>query len=147
MAVQFLFLDLLLLCVYLAKVMYKHSVLTASSQSPYPTLRRSHRSPLTTHATPSPLLQEYYELLFRTYGPQKWWPARTRFEVIVGAILTQNTSWTNVERAIVALRRNRLLSPAALSRISVAKLAPLIRSSGYFRQKARKLKEFVAFLQ
>src|SRR5208283_1156974 len=70
----------------------------------------------------------------------------TRFEIIVGAILTQNTTWTNVVRAIFALRRNLLLSPAALGRISVARLAPLIRSSGYFRQKARKLKEFVAFL-
>jgi endonuclease III related protein len=147
MTVQFLFLDLLHGGVYLAKVMYKHRVLTASSQSSSPTLRRARPSPVTIPANSAPVLQHYYELLFRTYGPQKWWPAQTRFEVIVGAILTQNTTWTNVERALKALRRNRLLSPVALRRISVAKLAPLIRSSGYFRQKARKLKEFAAFLQ
>jgi endonuclease-3 related protein len=66
--------------------------------------------------------------------------------VIVGAILTQNTSWRNVEQAIAALRREKLLSPAAMEGVSVEHLAQLIRSSGYFRQKARKLKEFVCFL-
>jgi endonuclease-3 related protein len=85
--------------------------------------------------------------LFEAHGPQKWWPGRTRFEVIVGAILTQNTSWTNVKRAIANLRRERLLTPTAIEGISEARLAQLIRSSGYFRQKARKLKEFVRFLR
>ena len=80
------------------------------------------------------------------YGPQKWWPGRTRFEIIVGAILTQNTSWTNVEGAILSLRRNRKLQVAAIARTPLDELARLIRSSGYFRQKARKLKEFVSFL-
>ena len=89
-----------------------------------------------------PGLQEYYNALFRTLGPQNWWPARTPFEVIVGAILTQNTAWTNVEKAITNLRRERLLTPAALERVPQAKLARLIRSSGYFRQKAKKLKAF-----
>jgi endonuclease III related protein len=93
-----------------------------------------------------PILRDYFEALIGSYGPQKWWPGRTRFEIIAGAILTQNTSWTNVEGAILALRRHRLLSLAGIRRISVTELAPLIRSSGYFRQKARKLKEFVAFL-
>ncbi|HEY2118810.1 MAG TPA: hypothetical protein VGH37_06450 [Candidatus Acidoferrum sp.] len=93
-----------------------------------------------------PILQDYFEILVRSYGPQKWWPGRTRFEIIVGAILTQNTSWTNVGGAILALRRHRLLSPGAIARTSTTELAPLIRSSGYFRQKARKLKAFVAFL-
>lgn len=92
-------------------------------------------------------LQLYYDALFRAYGPQHWWPGRTRFEVIVGAILTQNTSWTNVERAIRNLRRQKLLSPIAVERVSPARLARLIRSSGYFRQKARKLKAFVRFLR
>jgi endonuclease-3 related protein len=67
--------------------------------------------------------------------------------VIVGAILTQNTSWSNVERAIVSLRREKLLTPMAIERVSLARLSRLIRSSGYFRQKARKLKEFVRFLR
>jgi endonuclease-3 related protein len=94
-----------------------------------------------------PVLREYYDTLLRAHGGQNWWPARTRFEVIVGAILTQNTSWTNVERVIVALRRERLLSVRGLEEISEAALAQLVRSSGYFRQKARKLKAFVHFLR
>ncbi|MBI1738626.1 MAG: endonuclease III domain-containing protein [Acidobacteria bacterium] len=94
-----------------------------------------------------PGLQEYYNALFRALGPQNWWPARTPFEVIVGAILTQNTAWTNVEKAITNLRRERLLTPAALQRVAQKKLARLIRSSGYFRQKAKKLKAFVKFLR
>lgn len=93
-----------------------------------------------------PILHEYFTILFDAYGPQKWWPGRTRFEIIVGAILTQNTNWTNVERAIKALRRKRLLHPAGIASAPVDTLATLIRASGYFRQKARKLKEFVAYL-
>jgi len=94
-----------------------------------------------------PVLQSYYDAMFRAYGPQHWWPGRTRFEVIVGAILTQNTSWTNVARAIRNLRRHKLLSPIAIERVTPAHLARLIRSSGYFRQKARKLKAFAHFLR
>jgi endonuclease-3 related protein len=93
------------------------------------------------------VLREYFDVLHRAYGDQNWWPARTRFEVIVGAILTQNTSWTNVERAIVALRREKLLSVSAIEGIPETILAELIRSSGYYRQKARKLKAFVAFVR
>lgn len=93
-----------------------------------------------------PLLS-YYDVLFAALGPQYWWPGRTSFEVIVGAILTQNTSWPNVERAIVNLRREKLLRPVGLERVSTAKLARCIRPSGYFRQKARKLKAFVRFLR
>jgi len=96
---------------------------------------------------PRPELELYYQTLFSALGPQRWWPARTPFEVIVGAILTQNTAWSNVERAIANLRRERLLTPAALERIERRRLERLIRSSGYFRQKARKLKEFVRFLR
>jgi endonuclease III related protein len=92
-------------------------------------------------------LQPYYDTLFAHLGPQNWWPARTPFEVIVGAILTQNTSWTNVERAIANLRRERLLTAAAIERVPFARLASLIRSSGYFRQKAKKLKAFARFLR
>jgi len=98
-------------------------------------------------AVPRPELAHYFETLSSALGPQHWWPARTPFEVIVGAILTQNTAWTNVERAISNLRRARLLTPAALERVPRRRLERLIRSSGYFRQKARKLKEFVRFLR
>jgi len=96
---------------------------------------------------PRVILPEFYHTLFTALGPQGWWPARTRFEVIVGAILTQNTAWGNVERAIANLRRERMLSPRALERASLARLARLVRPSGYFRQKARKLKTFVRFLK
>src|SRR5579864_8498101 len=91
----------------------------------------------------SPTLRHYYDALFAAFGPQYWWPGRTSFEIIVGAILTQNTSWTNVERAIKNLRRERLLTPGAIEAASFPRLAALIRPSGYFRQKARKLKAFV----
>jgi endonuclease-3 related protein len=94
-----------------------------------------------------PELAIYYDALFRAHGPQHWWPGRTRFEVIVGAILTQNASWTNVERALAELRRERLLSAAAIEGLPLARLGRLIRSSGYFRQKARKLKTFTRFLR
>lgn len=93
------------------------------------------------------VLGEYYEALYRALGPQNWWPARTSFEVIVGAILTQNTAWANVEKAIANLRREHLLTPRTLERVPRRKLERLIRPSGYFRQKARKLKAFVGFLR
>jgi endonuclease-3 related protein len=92
-------------------------------------------------------LIEYYEAMSRSLGPMNWWPARSSFEVIVGAILTQNTAWTNVERAIENLRRERLLSFAAMEKAPLGRLARLIRSSGYFRQKAKKLRAFVRFLR
>lgn len=94
-----------------------------------------------------PPLDEYYNSLFAALGPQHWWPGRTQFEVIVGAILTQNTAWTNVERAIANLRAEKLLSPAAIENVGMRRLERLIRSSGYFRQKARKLKAFCKFLR
>ena len=93
------------------------------------------------------ILNEYYRVLSVAMGPMNWWPGRTRFEVIVGAILTQNTAWTNVERALANLRRSRLLSPRAIEEFPEKRLALLIRPSGYFRQKARKLKAFVHFLR
>ena len=91
-------------------------------------------------------LPVYYQTLSEAIGPMRWWPARTPFEVIVGAILTQNTACSNVERAIANLRRAQMITPTALRRIPFARLAKLIRPSGYFRQKARKLKAFVYFL-
>jgi endonuclease-3 related protein len=94
-----------------------------------------------------PPLDEYYNSLFTTLGPQHWWPGKSPFEIIVGALLVQNTSWKNVEIAISNLRDARLLTPAAIRRVNLRRLQRLIRSSGYFRQKARKLKAFCAFLQ
>jgi endonuclease III related protein len=94
----------------------------------------------------SPFFKYYRELLV-AYGPQGWWPGRTPFEVIVGAILTQNISWKNVEVAISALRRARLLDPCRMRRAPVSKLARLVRPAGYYRQKARKLRAFLAFVE
>ena len=91
-------------------------------------------------------LGSYFQALFAAHGPQKWWPGRTRFEIIVGAILTQNTSWSNVERAIRNLRGARLLSPKAIRQVPCRRLAQLLRPSGYFRQKTKTLKSFVEFL-
>ena len=92
-------------------------------------------------------LIEYYRRLFSAYGPQFWWPGDGPFEVAVGAILTQNTAWKNVERAIENLKKARLLNPEALHRASLMKLSRLIRPSGYFNAKARTLKAFTAYLQ
>ena len=92
-------------------------------------------------------LLRYYEAMSVALGPMRWWPARTPFEVIVGAILTQSTAWGNVELAIANLRAEKLLTPAAMARVRTARLAALVRPSGYFRQKAKKLKAFVRFLQ
>src|ERR1700733_12784564 len=72
-------------------------------------------------------LHNYFETLSLSLGSMSWWPARTPFEVIVGAILTQNTAWSNVEKAIANLRRERLLTPRAIERIPEARLAKLIR--------------------
>jgi len=91
-------------------------------------------------------IRSYYQVLHAAWGPQHWWPARTRFEVIVGAYLTQNTSWSNVEIALRRLRRAHLLSLTAIRIVSVVELETAIRSSGYFRQKAARLKTFVAFV-
>lgn len=92
------------------------------------------------------LLSAYFFALFAAYGPQLWWPGRSRFEVVVGAILTQNTSWKNVELAIANLRSTGLLSPRAVRAVHPARLAACLRPSGYFRQKTKTLKTFVAFL-
>jgi endonuclease-3 related protein len=88
----------------------------------------------------------YYGVLYRAWGAQHWWPAETQFEVIVGAYLTQNTSWTNVERALANLRHARALTVERMRSIRLSALERLIRPSGYFRQKARRLKTFIAFL-
>ena len=91
-------------------------------------------------------IRQYYRALYAAWGAQHWWPAETRFEVIVGAYLTQNTSWTNVERALENLRVANLLSVEGIRGVEISELESLIRPSGYFRQKAARLKTFVAFL-
>ncbi len=91
-------------------------------------------------------LTEIYDLLFERFGPQHWWPGETQFEIIVGAILTQNTNWTNVEKAISNLKGADLLTPARLYEIEAAKLAELIRPAGYFNIKAKRLKNFLEWL-
>ncbi|HVP42220.1 MAG TPA: hypothetical protein VMS96_02245 [Terriglobales bacterium] len=80
------------------------------------------------------------------WGPQDWWPAYTRLEVIVGAFLTQNTSWKNVEGALRNLRQHRLLNLNGLRKASTRELEAAVRPAGYFRQKAQRLKDFVSFL-
>jgi len=87
-----------------------------------------------------------YQKLYLAFGPQRWWPGKTPFEIMAGAILTQNTNWTNVEKAVINLKRSRLLSAVRLYRSSVAKIARLIRPSGYYNIKAKRLKAFLDFL-
>lgn len=91
-------------------------------------------------------LHRAFALLARHFGPQRWWPGDTPFEVCVGAILTQNTAWTNVEKAVANLRRARVLSPRRLRALSHHRLASLIRPAGYFNVKARRLRSFLDFL-
>ncbi len=86
-----------------------------------------------------------YDVLFSAYGPQNWWPAETPFEVMIGAILTQNTAWTNVERAIAAMKAANLLDAARIVEADAALLAETIRPAGYFNVKARRLRHFCRF--
>ncbi|MFC1592510.1 endonuclease III domain-containing protein [Candidatus Omnitrophota bacterium] len=92
------------------------------------------------------ILKIIYRRLREEFGPQHWWPAKTDFEVIIGAILTQNTAWLNVEKAISNLKKNKLLTPRAMKKVSRIKLANLIRPSGYYNQKTKKIKNFIHFL-
>jgi endonuclease-3 related protein len=110
---------------------------------PHPTDQIT-RSP--DHRITRPEIPQYYTALLARYGPQNWWPARSRFEVIVGAYLTQNTNWSNVEKAMANLRRARVLSVDDMRAMPLDGLEALVRPSGYFRQKARNLKTFIAFL-
>ena len=91
-------------------------------------------------------LIEIYQRLLDHFGPQHWWPAESPFEVCIGAILTQNTAWQNVEKAIKNLKNNGLLSPQGLKDIPVEELARLIIPAGYFNVKARRLMAFIDFL-
>lgn len=88
-------------------------------------------------------LHQIYQSLFRRYGPQGWWPGDTALEIIVGAILTQNTAWTNVEKAIASMKRRKLLSWRGVSDVAEEDLADVVRPSGFFNVKARRLLNFV----
>jgi len=92
------------------------------------------------------ILYSVYMRLCRAFGPQNWWPGDTPFEIAVGAILTQNTNWTNVEKAIQNLKSKNALSAHALHHIQPGELAELIRPAGYFNIKAKRLKSFIEFL-
>lgn len=92
------------------------------------------------------LLLEIYSRMKQRFGPLHWWPADSPFEVCVGAILTQNTAWTSAAKAIDTLRGADVLSVRGISEIEESELAQLIRPSGYFNQKAKRLKTFVGWL-
>lgn len=110
---------------------------------PAGTVRAASRAPRLTR--PEPLLA-WYRALRTAHGHRGWWPGRTRTEIILGAILAQNTAWTNVEKALAALRRARLLDVGRLRLTSDAELEAHLRSSGAFRQKTRKVRAFLRTL-
>ncbi len=87
-----------------------------------------------------------YDRLYFHFGPQNWWPGETPFEVAVGAILTQNTNWGNVEKAIMNLKKEKMLNARALNKLPAERLSFLVRPAGYFNIKAMRLKHFVSFL-
>jgi endonuclease-3 related protein len=91
-------------------------------------------------------LLDIYRILFDHYGPREWWPAETPFEVVVGAILTQNTAWRNVEKAITNLKQLGPLTPEALFGLPEETLSEAIRPSGYYRQKGKRLRNFLGML-
>src|SRR5216684_6475159 len=101
------------------------------------TIPRAQRSPISVTSR---------QRLLTAYHPQHWWPGESPLETIVGAILTQSAAWANVEKAIANLKKADALSPEALRTLSEGELAQIIRPSGYFNAKARKLKAFVELL-
>lgn len=94
----------------------------------------------------SPQLKKIYRRLFKFFGPQFWWPGETSLEIIVGAILAQNTNWGNVEKAIHNLKIHKCLTLGDLQQMSHEKLAELIKPSGFFNIKAKRLKNFISFI-
>lgn len=92
------------------------------------------------------LLTDIFDALYQSFGPQHWWPGDSAFEVAVGAVLTQNTNWVNVEKAIANIKANKSLNAKALHKMSHKQLASLIKPAGYFNVKAKRLKAFLDFL-
>ena len=97
-------------------------------------------------ASTAETLRSFYDTLLERFGPQDWWPGETPFEVMVGAVLTQNTNWKNVEKAIANLKRESLLDPFRIHAAPSERLAEVIRPAGYYNIKARRLKNLVALL-
>lgn len=93
------------------------------------------------------LLLDYYHAMLGALGPSAWWPGDTPFEIALGAILTQNTAWSNVEKAMRNLRERGLLDPESLSRLTDPEVADLIRPAGAFRVKAARVRSFLRFLR
>lgn len=91
-------------------------------------------------------IKRIYKLLDGHFGDLGWWPAKTEFEVIIGAILTQNTAWTNVEKAIIKIRKGKLLKPERILSAKYSELERCVKSSGYYRQKAARLKDISRFI-
>ena len=91
-------------------------------------------------------LLKIYQKLYEAFGPQHWWPGETPFEIAIGAILTQNTNWGNVEKTINNLKKQNALSVKAIHEMPVKKLSELIRPAGYYNIKAKRLKSFIDFL-
>lgn len=91
-------------------------------------------------------LLKIYQKMFDAFGPRQWWPGETPFEVVIGAILTQNTNWSNVEKAIKNLKTAGKLSPEGIYGLSITELAELIKPSGFFNVKAKRVKAFINWL-
>jgi endonuclease III related protein len=102
-------------------------------------------SGIMTDSGPETKLMGFYKALLAAFGDQHWWPGDTPFEVMVGAILTQNTNWSNVEKAIGNLKKADMLCPRKMDSLDITQLAELIRPAGYFNIKAKRLKNFVRF--
>lgn len=102
---------------------------------------------MSTYGRRRTLLEKYYAALFEHFGPSGWWPAKTPFEVALGAILTQNTAWPNVESALKALDAATGLIPDAIAALPLAELENCIRPAGFFRQKSRKIHNFFSLLE
>jgi endonuclease-3 related protein len=116
--------------------------------------KEAEAEPSMSHPAPGELLQTVYDRLWAHFGPRLWWPAvgtleptiAPPFEMIAGAILVQNVAWVNAEKALLGLKQAGLLTPEGIAQVPEAELAEILRPSGYFRQKAAKLKGFVAHL-
>ncbi|MCP4667290.1 MAG: endonuclease III domain-containing protein [Deltaproteobacteria bacterium] len=111
-----------------------------------------HAKPATRNPQPAPrtltgqLLTEMFDLLLAHFGPQKWWPAETELEMMVGAVLTQNTNWKNVEKAIENLKQSNMLTLDCLATLDLGVLARTIRPAGYYNIKAKRLKNLILFI-
>lgn len=92
------------------------------------------------------IIREIYEKLYKTFGPQHWWPGDSAFEIAVGAVLTQNTNWGNVKKAISNLKQHKVLNSKTLQKMPDLELSQLIKSAGYYNVKTKRLKNFLHFL-